>query len=68
MNKQNEPKLMNIDEAASYLSIKTSRLYTATRRRELPFMKVGRLVRFEKEHLDKWITEQHEEAQRDQAK
>lgn len=65
MNKQNEPKLMNVVEAASYLSVKRSRLYTATRRRELPFMKVGRLLRFEREHLDQWIKEQHEENKND---
>lgn len=59
MNKGNEQKLMNIEEAASYLGIKKSRLYTATRRRELPFIKVGRLVRFEREHLDRWIGEKH---------
>ena len=61
MNKQNEPKLMNIAEAATYLGIKRSRLYTATRRKELPFMKVGRLLRFEREYLDQWIREQHKE-------
>lgn len=59
VNKDNEIKLMNIEEAASYLGIKKSRLYTATRRRELPFIKVGRLVRFEREHLDRWIGEKH---------
>ncbi len=66
MSKQNEPKLMNIEEAASYLRIKKSRIYTATRRRELPFMKVGRLVRFEREHLDQWIKDQHNEVRDEQ--
>lgn len=60
MNNRNEIKLMNIKEAAEYLGIKESRLRTATRLRQLPFMKVGRLIRFEKGHLDKWITEKHE--------
>lgn len=68
MNKQNEAKLMNIEEAASYLGIRLSRLYTATRRKELPFMKVGRLVRFEKNQLDQWIEKQHQEAKNDQTK
>lgn len=62
MNKQNEPKLMNLKEAAAYLGIKESRLRTATRLRELPFMKVGRLIRFEKGHLDQWIARKHEVA------
>lgn len=64
MNKQKEPKLMNIEEAASYLGVKLSRLYTATRRKELPFMKMGRLVRFEKDKLDQWINKQHQEAKK----
>lgn len=59
MNKDNESKLMNIEEAASFLGIKKSRLYTATRKKELPFMKVGRLLRFEREHLNQWIKRQH---------
>ncbi|MBK8202638.1 MAG: helix-turn-helix domain-containing protein [Bdellovibrionales bacterium] len=61
MSKQNESKLMNVEEAGSYLNIKRSRLYKATRNRELPFMRVGRLLRFEKQHLDQWIRDQHEE-------
>lgn len=65
MNETNEPKLMNIAEAAVYLGIKISRLYTATRRKELPFMKVGRLVRFEKHHLDQWIKDKHSEVPSD---
>ena len=64
MNKQKEPKLMNIEEAASYLGVKLSRLYTATRRKELPFMKMGRLVRFQKDKLDQWINKQHQEAKK----
>ncbi|MBY0314404.1 MAG: helix-turn-helix domain-containing protein [Bdellovibrionales bacterium] len=59
MEKLKEAKLMNTSEAASYLGVKVSRLRTATRRRELPFMKVGRLVRFEKQHLDEWIERKH---------
>lgn len=62
-----QPKLMTVPEGAAYLGIKLSRLYTAVRRRELPFMKVGRLVRFEREHLDQWIKDRHQEAQNELA-
>lgn len=59
MNDKKEPKLMNTPEAAEHLGIKESRLRTAVRRNELPFMRVGRLIRFERQHLDRWIESQH---------
>ncbi|MCB0327955.1 MAG: helix-turn-helix domain-containing protein [Bdellovibrionales bacterium] len=61
MNKRNEPKLMSIREASKYLGIKESRLRKATRLRELPFMRVGRLIRFERDHLDQWINKKHQD-------
>ncbi|RZF21731.1 DNA-binding protein [Halobacteriovorax vibrionivorans] len=47
--------LLNIEEASSFLSVKVSRLRTAVFRKEIPFVKFGRLVRFKKEELLKWI-------------
>lgn len=63
MNDKKESKLMSFSTAAEYLSVKESRLRTAVRRNELPFMRLGRLIRFEKQHLDKWIESQHNEVQ-----
>ena len=50
-------KLLTIDEAAELLSVKVSRLRTAVFRREIPFVKIGRLVRFKEDSLLKWIDE-----------
>lgn len=47
--------LLSIEEASSFLSIKVSRLRTAVFRKEIPFVKIGRLVRFKTDDLDKWV-------------
>lgn len=48
-------KLLTIEEASRMLSIKISRLRTAVFKREVPFVKIGRLVRFREDDLSKWI-------------
>lgn len=53
MNKQNT--LMTLSEACDYLKIKKSRIRTAIFRREIPFIKIGRLIRFDQTDLQKWI-------------
>jgi excisionase family DNA binding protein len=47
--------LLDIHQAAKLLNVKVSRLRTAILRKEIPFFKVGRLVRFHKDDLDRWI-------------
>lgn len=47
--------LLDIHQAAKHLNIKVSRLRTAVLRKEIPYFKVGRLVRFHKEDLERWI-------------
>lgn len=48
-------KLLTIEDASKFLSIKVSRLRTAVFRKELPYIKIGRLVRFKEEDLSKWL-------------
>ena len=50
-------KLLTIDEASEYLGISKLTLYGWVSARKLGFVKVGRLVKFKQEHLDKWIDE-----------
>lgn len=50
-------RLLTIQQAAELLSIKVSRLRTAVFRREIPFVKIGRLVRFKEDSLLNWIDE-----------
>lgn len=56
-----ENKLMDVTEAAEYLSIKKSSIYQLTMKRAIPVIKVGRLVRFTKSDLDKFIEQNRQE-------
>lgn len=48
---------LDIDQAAKFLNVKVSRLRTAILRKEIPYFKVGRLVRFHKDDLETWIND-----------
>jgi excisionase family DNA binding protein len=58
-----EPKSIRFDErrnwpaeeAAEYLGCTTNTLKVWTSRRRVPFVRVGRLVRFRKKDLDEWL-------------
>lgn len=51
-------ELLTIEEAASLLKLKVSRLRKAVFRREVKHVKLGALVRFKREHLKEWIERQ----------
>ena len=51
-------KFLTIDVASQYLGPSKLTLYGWGSARKLGFIKVGRLVKFKQEHLDKWI-DQH---------
>lgn len=50
----NTSKLMTPDEAATYLRISKLTLYGWTSKKKIPFKKVGRLIRFDKDDIDNW--------------
>ncbi len=47
--------LMNIKEAAGYLGLSPHTLYTMVSQRRIPYVKVGRLVKFDETMLQAWI-------------
>ncbi len=51
-------RLLTMDEASEYLGISKLTLYGWVSARRLGFVKVGRLVKFKQQDLDKWI-DQH---------
>ena len=51
-------ELLTIEEAASLLKLKKSRLRKAVFRKEVKYVKLGALIRFKRAHLVEWI-EQH---------
>jgi excisionase family DNA binding protein len=49
--------LLTPDQTAAFLQIKKTHLYSLVSRKKIPYTKIGQLLRFNKEHLSKWITE-----------
>jgi excisionase family DNA binding protein len=53
-----ERRLLTISETAQYIGLSVHTLYTMTSQRRIPFVKCGRLTKFDRETLDKWIKQQ----------
>lgn len=62
---ENFKKLLSIEEASEFLNLKVSWLRSAVFKDKIPYLKVGRLVRFDQSDLVKWIEEKKEESKRD---
>jgi excisionase family DNA binding protein len=57
--------LLTVEELAKYLKIKPDTIYKKVRKGELPAIKLGKLVRFPKELIDQWLTEQATKTMKD---
>ena len=51
-------RLVSIREAAVYTGLSPHTIYAMVSQRRIPFVKIGRLVKFDLELLDKWIKQQ----------
>jgi excisionase family DNA binding protein len=49
------PRLFTVNDAARYLAVSVSTLYGWVYQRRIPFVKVGRALRFEKAELDNFV-------------
>ena len=56
IKERREKKLLTIEEASIFLNVKVSRLRQAVFRREINYVKLGALVRFREDDLEKFIT------------
>jgi len=54
---QEKPEIMTVEDVAEYLRIKTSTVYEWASNGKLPGVKVGRLWRFERSEIEKWVRE-----------
>ncbi len=50
-------RVMNVDEVARYLGVVPDTIYRKARRGEIPAIKMGKMWRFPKETLDKWLND-----------
>ncbi len=55
MDLRSRTSLLTLSEACDFLKIKKSRLRTAIFRKEIPYIKIGRLIRFDLNDLHEWI-------------
>ncbi len=51
-------RLISIQEASDYTSLAVNTLYKMVNQRRIPYVKVGRLVKFDLAQLDEWINQQ----------
>jgi excisionase family DNA binding protein len=55
-------QLVNVSEAAQFLAVSPSTLYGWVWQRRIPFVKVGRAVRFDMVDLERFVTQNRIEA------
>jgi excisionase family DNA binding protein len=57
-------QLVNVNDAAQFLAVSPSTLYGWVWQRRIPFVKVGRAVRFVMADLERFVTQNRIEARR----
>ena len=55
--------LLGVEEASKLLNVKTSWLRAAIFKKILPHYKLQRLIKFDKDELEKWVSSQKQELQ-----
>ena len=50
-----EHRLLDISEVAAYTGLSVHTIYTMVSQRRIPYVKVGRLVKFDEAMLQAWI-------------
>ena len=50
-------EFLSVRNLSSYMDIKVKTIYSMVEKREIPFYKIGRLVRFKKSEIDAWVKE-----------
>ncbi|BCA55950.1 hypothetical protein W02_30900 [Nitrospira sp. KM1] len=56
-SQQTSRRLLGMREMADIIGISVHTLYTMVSQRRIPFVKVGRLTKFDRQALDNWIEE-----------
>jgi excisionase family DNA binding protein len=46
---------LTVNEVSEYLSVKPSTLYSMVKNGQLPHYRIGRLIRFKREDVDRWM-------------
>lgn len=51
-------ELLTVDEVTQLLKLSKGAVYQMIARREIPYLKIGRRIRFDKEEISKWLDRQ----------
>ena len=57
-NNKGSKRFLNYDELAELLGVRRNWLEQAVFHKRIPYVKIGRLVRFEKDAIEEWIRRQ----------
>ncbi len=57
MIKISDGHLLGLEELSGYLGIKKATLYVWVCQKKIPYVKVGRLVKFDSRKIEKWLEE-----------
>lgn len=60
MLEKSESRLITVQEAARYLAVSVSTLYGWVWQRRIPFVKMGRALRFDVRDLERFVDENRE--------
>ena len=52
-----KPRLINVNELSEYTGLSKNTLYSWVSQRKIPFVKCGRLTKFDLHKIEKWIEE-----------
>ena len=50
-----QPRLLSIEQVSQYLDLSIHTVYRMVSQRRIPFVKMGRLTKFDRCEVDKWI-------------
>jgi excisionase family DNA binding protein len=63
---EKRPLLVDITKLSEYLSISKNTIYSWVNQRKIPYHKVGSLLRFDVNEIDKWLQEHKKEVENKQ--
>jgi excisionase family DNA binding protein len=49
------PRLLNIQQVAAYLGLSVHTVYKFVSQRKIPHIKIGKLLKFDRPEIDRWI-------------
>jgi excisionase family DNA binding protein len=50
-----EKRLLSVDEVSEYTGLSINTLYAWVSQKKIPFVKIGRLTKFDRKDIDSWI-------------